>query len=293
MNNKIHIVFGPTASGKTKYSVELAQKFDSVIINGDSMQIYKEIPIITNQPTIDERKGIPHLLFGYKCILEHSDINDWLGKIVPTIEQTLKDGKVPVIAGGTGMYLRALIDGISEIPEIPDDVTKEVRDLVDKLGAEKVHELLKEKDPVSAEKLKPGDSQRISRALEVIEYTGVSIAEWNSKPNKKFFDREQFEIHFLDIPREEIYDKINRRFEKFVELGAVFEAKKAKEIFEHSGFTEAELNRLPAYKAHGLRELMSFIDGKISMEEAIKRGQQVTRNYAKRQMTWWRNWMKG
>lgn len=292
MNNKIHIVFGPTASGKTEYSVQLAQKFDSVIINGDSMQIYKEIPIITNQPTIDERKGIPHLLFGYKHILENSNMNDWLEKIVHVIRETQKVGKVPIVAGGTGMYLKALIDGVSEIPEIGEEVRTEVREQMDKLGAEKMYAILKEKDPQAAEKLKPGDSQRISRALEVVEYTGISITEWNKKSNKIFFKKEDFEIHFLDVPREEVYDKINRRFEKFVELGAVFEAKKAKEIFENSDFTQEELNRLPAYKAHGLRELMSFIDGKITIDEAIAKGQQVTRNYAKRQMTWWRNSMQ-
>lgn len=293
MSNKIHIVFGPTASGKTEYSVELAQKFNSVIINGDSMQIYKEIPIITNQPAMEERKDVPHLLFGYKCILERSDINSWLEKIVHVINQTIKVGKVPIVAGGTGMYLKALIEGISEIPEIPEDIKMEVRDMMAKIGPEKMHELLREKDPRAADKLKPGDSQRISRAYEVIEYTGVSISEWNEKPNKKFFDDAEFEIHFLDKPREEVYDRINKRFEKFVESGAIFEAKKAKEIFENSGFTETELNGLPAYKAHGLRELIWYLDGKMSLQEAIARGQQVTRNYAKRQMTWWRNWMKG
>jgi len=290
-NKKIHIVFGPTASGKTEYSVELAHKSDSVIINGDSLQVYKQIPIITNQPTEEERKGVPHLLFGHKHILEHSDIGKWLDEAIPAIEQTLTEGKTPIVTGGTGLYLRALYDGVSDIPSVPDELHDEVAAMLAEMGNKKFHALLKEKDPVAAEKLDEGDSQRISRAYEVMEYTGVSISEWNKKPNKKFFEREDFEVHFLDRPREAIYDKINKRFERFVELGAVFEARKCKEIFDNSGFTETELNRLPAYKAHGLRELMAFADGRSSLAEAIKTGQQVTRNYAKRQMTWWRNQM--
>jgi tRNA dimethylallyltransferase len=292
MNNKIHIVFGPTASGKTDYALQVAQNFDSVIINGDSMQIYKEIPIITNQPTVEERAGVPHKLFGYRSILEKSDIAKWLNDAVKIIEQVLSLGKTPIVAGGTGMYLRALTDGVSEIPEIPEDIRNETRNLMDELGPEKFHEILAEKDPASAAKIKKGDSQRQTRAFEVMEFTGISIQEWNKKPNIKFFEREQFEIHFLDKPREEIYDNINRRFEKFVEIGALDEAKKANEIFKNSGMSKIELEGLPAYKAHGLRELISHLNGEISLEEAIARGQQVTRNYAKRQMTWWRNWMK-
>ncbi len=290
MSNKIHIVFGPTASGKTEYATQLAQKFPSVIINGDSMQVYKEIPIITNQPTEAEKQGIPHLLFGYKSILEHSDIDKWLDDAVLLIKENLAKNIIPIIAGGTGMYLRALIDGVSEIPDIPKEQQKQTRELLDQIGNEEFHRLLSEKDPITAEKLKIGDSQRLTRAYDVVEYTGVSITEWNKKPNRKFFDRDQFKVHFLDRPREEIYDKINRRFEKFVEIGALEEAKKAKHIFESSALTELELSTLPAYKAHGLRELMSYLKGEISLDEAINKGQQVTRNYAKRQMTWWRGW---
>ncbi len=293
MSKKIHIVFGPTASGKTEFATELAQNFDSVIINGDSMQIYREIPIITNQPAPEEMRGVPHLMFGYKNILEHSDMNIWLDEIVPVINKVLKESKTPVIVGGTGMYLRALIDGISEIPEIPDDIRTATRELLEEVGNERFYELLKEKDLASAAKLKPGDSQRLTRAYDVIELTGISLSEWNERPNKKYFDKDIFEIHFLDRPREEVYDKINKRFERFVEIGALEEARKANEIFKNSGLSNTELLTLPAYKAHGLRELISYLNDEISLEEAINKGQQATRNYAKRQMTWWRNWMKG
>ncbi len=289
---KIHIVFGPTASGKTDYAVQLAQKFDSVIINADSMQIYREIPIITNQPLAAEMQGIPHLLFGCRHILENSDMARWLNDAVKIINEQLEKNITPVVAGGTGMYLKALMEGVSSIPAIPQEMHNETDALLKELGNEKFHALLKEKDPVAAERLNAGDTQRMSRAYEVVEYTGIGIDEWNRQPNKKFFEEDIFEVHFLDRPREEIYDRINKRFEKFVELGAIFEAKKAREIFEQSGFTEAELLRLPAYKAHGLRELIAYLRGECSLDEAINKGQQVTRNYAKRQMTWWRNQME-
>lgn len=291
MNKKIHIVFGPTASGKTDYAVQLAHKFDSVIINGDSMQIYKEIPIITNQPNEVEKQGIPHLMFGYKSILDHSDLNIWLNETVPVIKENIEKNKVCIVSGGTGMYLKALFNGISEIPIIPEEIKNKNRNLIKEIGNDEFYNLLKEKDLAAAEKLKIGDSQRLCRAMDVIDFTGVSILEWQAKPNKKFFDKEIFEIHFLDKPREEIYEKINKRFENFVEIGALDEAKKANEIFKSSGFSKEEIEALPAYKAHGLRELISYLNGEISLSDAIKKGQQVTRNYAKRQITWWKGQM--
>jgi tRNA dimethylallyltransferase len=288
MNKKIHIVFGPTASGKTDYAVQLAHKFDSVIINGDSMQIYKEIPIITNQPIEAEKQGIPHLMFGYKSILDHSDLNIWLNETVSVIKENIEKNKVCIVSGGTGMYLKALFDGISEIPIVPEKVKNKNRDLIKEIGNDEFYNLLTGKDPEIANKLKIGDAQRLCRAMDVIDFTGISILQWHKKPNKKFFDKELFEIHFLDKPREEIYNKINKRFEKFVEIGALDEAKKANEIFRSSGFSKEKIEALPAYKAHGLRELISYLNGEITLEEAINKGQQVTRNYAKRQITWWK-----
>lgn len=291
MNKKIHIVFGPTASGKTDYAVQLAHKFDSVIINGDSMQIYKEIPIITNQPIEAEKQGIPHLMFGYKSILEHSDLNIWLNETAPVINENIEKNKVCIVSGGTGMYLKALFDGISEIPIVPEEVKNKNRDLIKEIGNDEFYNLLTGKDPEIKNKLKIGDAQRLCRAMDVIDFTGISILQWYKKPNKKFFDKELFEIHFLDNPREEIYNKINKRFEKFVEIGALDEAKKANEIFISSGFSKETIEALPAYKAHGLRELTSYLNGEITLEEAINKGQQVTRNYAKRQITWWKGQM--
>jgi len=291
MENKIHIVYGPTASGKTSYSLELAQKSDSVIINGDAMQIYREIPIITNQPTAEERGVIPHELFGLKSIVENSDMNKWLDMVLPLIKRVMAENKIPIIVGGTGMYLKALIKGISTIPEVPVEIKNEIRKRFKDVGINEFYNLLKVKDPLSAEKIKPGDSQRMMRALEVMEYTGVSIKQWNTQPHKTFFDEKDFEIHFLDRPREEIYKNIDERFENFIELGALEEAEKANEIFKGSGLSELEIESLPAYKAHGLRELISYIKGEISLETAIKHSQQVTRNYAKRQLTWWRGQM--
>lgn len=289
LSNKIHIIFGPTASGKTEFAVNLAKTLNNCeIINADSMQIYREIPIITNQPTEDEKNGIPHHLFSIASILEHSDVAKWLELAAPKINEIQKKGKTPILSGGTGLYLKAITEGVSDIPEIPEKIkNKYIEER--RNGLEALYSKLKASDHESAEKIKPGDSQRIIRALSVLEHTRISIQEWNKKPNRKFFPEEDFKIYFLNKNREEIYNKINLRFEKMFENGLLEEAKKANELFSSHPVSSLQL---PSYKAHGLREIISYLNGQISKEEAVEKAQQATRNYAKRQFTWWRNWKK-
>lgn len=292
MSNKIQIVFGPTASGKTEFSIKLAKKLgNSEIINADSMQVYKEIPIITNQPTDEEMQGIPHHLFSIKSILEYSDLSKWLEDSVPLIKKVRKEGNIPILVGGTGMYLKAIVDGISNIPEIPRGFKEDIKKEVDTLGIKDIYKKLTDIDPLSKQ-LNEGDTQRVSRAYEVYKFTGKSIFEWNEQPNEKFFDPSDFNIHFVDVPREEVYAKINSRFEHMLDNGLLNEAEKANDIFTSSGLNNWQLNSLPAYKAHGLREIIEYLNGGITKENAIEQAQQATRNYAKRQFTWWRSWNK-
>lgn len=292
MNEKIQIVFGPTASGKTEYGVNLAKKLGNAeIINADSMQVYKEIPIITNQPTIEEQKGVPHHLFGVKSILEHSDLAKWLDEAVPLINNIIKRGNIPILVGGTGMYLKSIVEGVSEIPNIPIGFKEDIRKEIEIMGIQDVYKKLCELDPLS-EKLEEGDYQRISRAYEVLKFTGKSIFEWNNTANKTFFKNDSFDIYFVDRDRKEIYERINSRFEKMVENGVLDEAIEANKIFKNSGLNKRQLNNLPAYKAHGLREIIGYLDGELKLEYVVERAQQVTRNYAKRQFTWWRGWGK-
>ncbi|MDX1949716.1 MAG: tRNA (adenosine(37)-N6)-dimethylallyltransferase MiaA [Rickettsiales bacterium] len=294
MSEKIHIIFGATASGKTEFSVNLAKEIGNAeIINADSMQIYQEIPIITNQPKEAEKQNIPHHLFGVKSILHHSDLSEWLEMAVPLIHEIKARTKTPILVGGTGLYLKSIVEGVSEIPKIPPEIKQKFLNLCSIVPENKkqtqLYDILKNIDPEGADKIKPNDTQRTLRALEVKDYTGVSISEWNKKPQKKFFDKENFSIHFIDKPREEIYLKINARFENMVENGLLDEAKKVREIWLENNIS-ASNNNLPAYKAHGLREIIAYLDGEISLDEAISKAQQATRNYAKRQFTWWRGW---
>jgi tRNA dimethylallyltransferase len=292
MSKKIQIVFGPTASGKTEFAVCLAKEIGNCeIVNADSMQIYKDIPIITNQPTEDEKQGIEHHLFGIKNIVEHSDLGKWLDIAVPQIRNINERGLTAIVVGGTGMYLKALVEGVSQIPKIPTEISSKIKQRIDDEGVESLYKELSKKDPLS-KSLKPNDQQRITRALEVFDYTKKSIFEWNKIPNKEFFKRDGFDFHFVDGDREDIYTKINKRFDNMIENGVLDEAKKADKIFKNSTLNQVELNALPAYKAHGLREIIAYINGLITKEDAIDRSKQVTRNYAKRQFTWWRSWSK-
>ena len=291
--NKIHIVFGTTASGKTEYAVNLALSLKKAeVINADSMQIYSQIPIITNQPTEQEKQNIPHHLFGITSILEKSDLAKWLNKSVPKIKETLELGADAILVGGTGMYLRAIVNGVADIPEIPEEISKKSAELAVELGNENFYYQLIVRDPSVKDYITANDLQRSIRAYEVLEYTGKSITEWQKKENKKFFNEDIFKIHFVEKNREEIYEKINNRFKYMVDNGVLTEAQIANKIFKESQKSEYELNLLPAYKAHGLREIISYLNKEIDIDEAIKLAQQATRNYAKRQLTWWRGWQK-
>lgn len=291
--NKIHIVFGTTASGKTELAVKLAKEIgdEATILNADSMQIYKEIPIITNQPTEQEKQGVPHHLFGIKSITEHSDLDKWLKLASAKVGELQAEGKEIIFVGGTGMYLKAIIEGVVKIPDVPRDVRQNILQQIEYEGIEAIYQKLISLDKDS-NNLKPHDTQRVIRALEVFEHTGKSIFDWQKQPPQIYFSNNQFTIHFIEIDREQTYQKINDRFKLMIEQGAVEEAIAADKIFAKAIEQGAEIGNLPAHKAHGLRELIAYSKNEISLEEAIEKGAQATRNYAKRQLTWWRGWNK-
>jgi tRNA dimethylallyltransferase len=284
MTQKIHIICGPTGSGKTAYAIgmahSLAQKNGAVIINADSMQIYKEIPILSAQPSAEEMAQAEHRLYGVTPMAEHSNVTKWLDMAVPEIKQVLESGKTPILVGGTGMYIKSLVEGINPVPEISDEVSFYVRALpLPEAFAE-----LKEKAPISAESLNEGDTQRIQRALMVVLQTGKPIQWWNEQPQIKFFEGTEFNIKYVSPPREKLYDNINKRFLKMVEMGVIDEVREIMKL---------NINpKNPSYRAHGFRELMWHINGELTLEDAIFLGQQMTRNYAKRQVTWFNHQLK-
>lgn len=280
-SENVILIAGPTASGKTGLAIELANRSGGIVINADSMQVYRELEIITARPSAAEMAACPHHLFGHVSALEPYSVARWLGEVVPLIERGLETGHPVVIAGGTGLYFTSLLSGISPIPEIPDEIRSKwrTRQSSDTGG---LYEALRKRDPDMADTLNPQDSQRIVRALEVVEATGISLLEWQQRGNTPLLPAAAKMRKLLLIPeRAWLYDRINRRFEQMIEAGAIDEVK----AFIELGAGESTT----ASKAIGVRQLSDHISGKNSLAEAIERSQTASRQYAKRQMTWFRN----
>jgi tRNA dimethylallyltransferase len=276
----IIIICGATASGKTDYALDIAQSRQGVIINADAMQVYRELRILTARPTTEQEAGVPHYLYGVVPVSEKCSVAKWLELAKEAIDKTITDKKAPIIVGGTGLYIKALMDGLSPVPEVGDNAQRQAANLWKEQGAR----ALKERDSEMSSRLKPGDMQRNIRSLAVLLATGKSLAYWQEFPRIKPYPSARFDIKYLEVPREELYRRCDARFLKMMESGALEEVKKLKVM-------NPSLD-LPAMRAVGVGELFSFLEGEYSLEEAVQKAQQATRNYAKRQMTWFRNQLK-
>lgn len=273
MIGKINILAGTTASGKTKYAVELAKQINAVIINCDSMQVYQEIPLLTAQPTEEEKLGIEHRLYGCIPCGKEFNLGVWLELVVKEIKEVLALGKTPLLVGGTGLYIKSLVEGISELPSISEQTKLRIVELQVNCTTADLYSKLLDLDPLAGIRLKAGDTQRILRALAMVIETGTSIFTWQANAKvTHFFPRESFYLMWLKKPREIIYNNINQRFLQMIELGVVEEVKKLK--------TDITLP-----KAHGLPEIIKYLKGELSIEQAIAIAQKNTRHYAKRQIT--------
>jgi tRNA dimethylallyltransferase len=274
MPSNIYIIGGPTASGKSDYALDLAKQVGGEIINGDSMQLYSHLHILTARPT--EMRGIPHHLYG---VLEENQISSlgwWYEAACNVIKDIQNRGKVPIVVGGTGLYLRALTQGLSPVPNIPEAIRQEARQLAQTLSEEDFFALVTREDPKIKNVLHPHDTQRLARALEVMRATHMSIQDRQGQPQKILdFDYQYF---VLLPPRDGLYQRINDRFIWMVENGALREVEDllAQNITPDS----------PILKAVGVPELTEYLKGCVSLEQAITQGQQSSRRYAKRQTTW-------
>lgn len=271
---QIYIIGGPTASGKSAYAIDLAREKNGEIINGDSMQVYDHLHILTARPKDDE--GIFHHLYG---VLEGNQIGSlgwWYEKTCEIIQEVQGRGKVPIVVGGTGLYLRALTQGISAMPEVPETIRQEARTLAATLPEEAFYDYVLEKDPRIQGVLHQNDTQRLTRALEVVLATQTSILDIQGNPQKHL--SLSYEYHVMTVPRETLYQRINDRFVWMVENGAIqeVEALRSQDITSDS----------PILKAVGVPELLGYLDGQQTLDQAIILGQQSTRQYAKRQITW-------
>ena len=274
------IIAGPTASGKSGLAVELARECDGVVINADSMQIYAEIPIITAQPDREERGGIEHLLYGFQPVMQNYSAADWALRAADTMREVHAQGRQPILVGGSGLYLKALIEGFSPMPVVPMATRRQITDLYDMLGPQGFYDALKKIDPETAARLHPTDRQRCIRAREVYEVSGEPISSWQKQPKEAPAADISFKTIVLLPDRDWLYGRINKRFRRMIDQGALDEARRMQEIDLPSDATSA--------RAVGLQALRDHLERKITLDEAIEQGQAQSRQYAKRQYTWFR-----
>ena len=279
--NNIVVLMGPTASGKSALSLRVAEKLPAVIINADAMQIYMDLPIITACPSEVEMAQAPHRLYRLLDGVSHCDVAMWMELAEQAIREAWADDKLPILVGGTGMYIAALKNGLAHIPDIDAALRASLRAKMQVQGAEVFHAYLHAIDPIMAERLEVGDSQRMLRAAEVVEQTGRSLAEWHKDETISPLPEATFHMHAVTMPRETLYARINARYEGMIAQGALREA----ECFA----ARNPPPDAPLCKAIGYPELVQFSNGDITQEDAIASAQQQSRRYAKRQLTWLRN----
>ena len=281
----IHIIAGPTASGKSARAIELAQQLNGVIINCDSLQIYKALPMLTAQPSQEDLDNVPHRLYSHLHPNEVCSAGNWRELVIPVIKEVQDEGKTPIICGGTGLYIRSLTDGLSPIPDIPEEVRGAGVARYEALGAEAFYAELVKRDPIIAARFHVNHKARIIRAMEVLEATGKSLAQWQELERDGPPDHWDFKIETILPERETLYDRCNRRFVHMVENGALEEVKAFAARLENGDVNEG----VPVTKALGFKLLRKYLHGELSLEEAITLSQGETRRYAKRQTTWFRN----
>ena len=283
---KAVVLAGPTASGKSALALHLASEQDAVIVNADSMQVYRDLPILTAQPDPAALRAVPHRLYGILPLDDPATAARWAALALGEIEAAVATRKLPILVGGTGLYLKALLEGFAPIPEIDPSIRAEAKTLLVELGAAGLHARLATRDPETAAKLRPTDSQRLMRAWEVLEATGKPLAWWQGHPSVPPRS-EQGPVRAMSFvinpARTDLYAACNDRFLAMVAKGAVAEVRRVLTAYPAADHDRA------GFKALGFRELHRHVMGGTSLEEAVAAAQRETRNYAKRQSTWFRH----
>ncbi|XSG82879.1 MAG: tRNA (adenosine(37)-N6)-dimethylallyltransferase MiaA [Methyloligella sp. ZOD6] len=277
------LIAGPTASGKSSAALELASRFGGVVVNADSMQVYEELRIITARPNLDEERLVPHRLYGTVSAKERYSVGRWLADVEEILDEEKRRGRLPILIGGTGLYFKALTEGLAATPEIPAAVREHWQARAATASVAELHGELADRDPEMTKRLSPTDPQRILRALEVFDATGVSLADWQAEEATPLLPPAHV-LRILVAPdRAALYAKIDRRFDAMLELGALEEVRALLDLGLPSD--------LPAMRAHGVPELTAVMKGEMTREEAVEKAKTVSRRYAKRQLTWARRFM--
>jgi tRNA dimethylallyltransferase len=282
LKSKIILIYGPTASGKSKFALNLAKKINGEIINADSMQVYKELKILSARPYQKDYKKIRHHLYGFQNVKKKFSTGSWLKLANKNILDIKKRKKVPILVGGTGLYFKALTDGLVRIPNIPIKYRDKIRSLHKKIGSKNFFLKLIRLDPLVKNYLNPLDTQRVIRAYEIKSYTKKSMYEWFKNTKSKYEQRDFYKI-YIDFPRDELIERINSRASEMIDRGAILEVKK---------FIKLKVSKSKtASKAIGINEIKEFLNKKIQISELIDKISIKTRQYAKRQVTWSRGHM--
>ncbi len=272
------LIAGQTASGKSGLALKLAHQLEGVIVNADSMQIYRELQILTARPRQEDRQGLPHKLYGHVTADTPYSVGHWLLEIETVLNDIANEGKRAIIVGGTGLYFKSLIEGLSPVPEIADDFRETWRQRAEDPTYD-LHTRLRLDDPEMAERLLPSDRQRLARALEVVNGTGKSLLYWQKQPTKGgIIDADKCVKLVIDIERAELYARCDRRFDDMIKAGVIEEVSKLLDLQLPS--------TLPAMRALGMRPLAAYLAGKSTIDDATEKAKTETRQYAKRQGTW-------
>jgi tRNA dimethylallyltransferase len=280
-NDKAVLIAGPTASGKSALALELAQKTGGVVINADSMQVYRDLRVLTARPTFEEEARAPHRLYGHVDAAVNFSAGSWVADATNVLAEVRGQNRLPIFAGGSGLYFKALTRGLSAVPPIPAEIREAVRARLERDGVEALHAELARRDPASAERLKPRDRSRIARALEVVEATSRSLTDWHRNGLPPLLPPASFRAVFLAPDRDRLYARIDTRFDAMLQAGALQEVE---------ALASRKLDALlPAMKAHGVPALIRHLRGEIGLDEAAGIGRADTRHYAKRQFTWFRH----
>jgi tRNA dimethylallyltransferase len=275
------LIAGPTASGKSALALELAQKTGGVVINADSMQVYRDLRVITARPTPEEEARVAHRLYGHVDAGVNFSAGAWVADAGRVLAEARAQNRLPIFVGGTGLYFKALTRGLSAVPPIPPEIRDGVRTRLERDGVEALHAELSRRDPASAQRLKPRDRARVARAVEVVEATGRSLTDWHREGLPPLLPRGQFRALFLEPERDALYARIDARFDAMLKAGALGEVAK---------LAARKLDPLlPAMKAHGVPALIRHIRGELALQQAAAIGRADTRHYAKRQFTWFRH----
>ena len=279
MINTIYVIAGPTATGKSEFAINLAKRVGGIIVNSDSMQVYENLKILTARPSIKEMQNIDHYLYGYVKGSERYNVEKWCNDAAHIINKSFENNIHPILVGGTGLYINTLINGIIEIPKVSEEVKIESEKILNKLGKDFLISQIKKIDYKSLELININDTVRLRRIWEVFESTGKKFSDWKLNKNKNFIKNYNLKILLFLPERKKNYEIVNSRFFYMINNGAIEEVKKLLEMNLH--------HSMPVMRAHGVPEIKKYLDNKISLDECISRGQQVTRNYVKRQHTWW------